>query len=120
MPVKLEELNDGRLLEIHVTGTLVKEDYETFVPVVERLVKQHGTIDMLVAMHEFHGETAGAFWEDTKFGVHHFRDIKRLAVIGETKWQERMANFLKPFTTATVRYFDSSQAAEAHGWLAQG
>ena len=60
MPVELKELNDGTLLEIHLSGTLVKKDYEAFVPAVERLVKQHGTIDMLVAMHGFHGETAGA------------------------------------------------------------
>ena len=119
MPVALKELNDGTLLEIHLTGTLVKKDYEAFAPVVERLVKQHGTIDMLVAMHDFHGETAGALWEDTKFAVHHFRDVKRLALVGETKWQEAMATFCKPFTTAEVRYFESSQAAAAHDWLTE-
>ena len=27
MPVELKELNDGGLLEIHLTGKLVKEDY---------------------------------------------------------------------------------------------
>ena len=105
MPVELKELANGTVLEVHLTGTLVKEDYDTFVPVVERLVKQHGTIDMLVAMHDFHGWTVAAAWEDTKFAVHHFRDVKRLAMIGETKWQEALATFCKPFTMATVRYF---------------
>jgi hypothetical protein len=28
MPVDPKELNDGGLLEIHLTGKLVKEDYE--------------------------------------------------------------------------------------------
>jgi len=57
-------------------------------------------------------------WEDTKFAVHHFRDIERLAVVGETKWQEGMTVFCKPFTTATIRYFDHSKASEASDWLA--
>ena len=68
---------------------------------------------------DFHGETAGALWEDTKFAVHHFRDVKRLALVGETKWQEAMATFCKPFTTAEVRDFESSQAAAAHDWLTE-
>jgi hypothetical protein len=119
MSVTFKELNDGTLLEIDLTGKLVKKDYEAFVPAVERLVKQHGTIDMLVAMHDFHGWTVAAAWEDTKFAVHHFRDVRRLALVGETKWQEGMAMFCKPFTTAKVRYFESSQAAEAHDWLTE-
>lgn len=117
MAVALKELADDELLEVHLTGKLVKEDYETFVPAVERLVKQYGKIRMLVEMHDFHGWTAGALWEDTKFGVHHFSDIERLAVVGEKKWQESLATFCKPFTAATIRYFDHAQAHEARVWV---
>ena len=118
MKLELKELDDGKLLEVHLTGKLVKEDYESFLPAVERLVKQHGKIRMLVEMHDFHGWTAGAAWEDTKFAAHHFHDIERLAIIGETRWEKGMATFCKPFTTAKVRYFDQTKAAEARGWLA--
>jgi len=118
MTVDLNEPGNGRLLEVHLTGKLVKEDYEAFLPAVERLVKQHGKIRMLVEMHDFHGWTAGALWEDTKFAAKHFNDIERLAIIGETKWEEGMAVFCKPFTSATVRYFDHMKAAEARDWLA--
>lgn len=120
MSVELKEIENGKLLEIHLTGKLVKEDYESFVPVVERLVTQHGKIRMLVEMHDFHGWTAGALWEDTKFGLHHFHDIDRLAVVGETKWQQGMAMFCKPFTTATIRYFDHTESAAAQMWLQEG
>ena len=34
-------------------------------------------------------------------------------MIGETQWQRGMAPFCKPFTKATVRYFDHANAAEA-------
>lgn len=117
MAIKLEEKSGGKMLEVSLTGKLVKEDYETFVPAVERLVKQHGKIRMLMAMHDFHGWTAGALWEDTKFAAHHFRDIERLAVVGETKWQHGMATFCKPFTTAEVRHFDHTAMDEARVWL---
>jgi hypothetical protein len=49
--------------------------------------------------------------------VQYFSDIERLAVVGETKWQEDMATFCKPFTAATVRYFDQTKAVDARAWL---
>ena len=68
-------------------------------------------------MRDFHGWTAGALWEDIKFDVRHFRDIERLALVGEKKWEKGMAVFCKPFTTAKVRYFERAKADEARAWL---
>jgi hypothetical protein len=117
VPIQLNEENGGKLLTVHVTGKLVKEDYGHFVPEFERLVKQHGKLRVLFDMTGFHDWTAGALWEDRKFALQHFSDIERLAVVGEKKWQEGMATFCKPFTHATVKYFDHAVAADARKWL---
>jgi hypothetical protein len=118
MTIEFKERDEGKTLEVRLTGKLGKEDYEAFVPAVERLVKQHGKIRMLVELHDFHGWTAGAVWEDTKFALRHFTDIERLAIVGETRWEKGMAAFCKPFTAAKVRYFDHTRPAEARDWLA--
>jgi len=41
------------------------------------------------------------------------------ATIGETKWQHGMATFCKPFTRATIRYFEHDDAAGARQWLSE-
>jgi hypothetical protein len=115
--VTLKETNDGKVLEVQLTGKLAKEDYEHFIPAVERLVKAHGKIRMLVEMHDFHGWTVGALWQDIKFDAKHFADIDRLAIVGETKWQNGMAVFCKPFTSAKIRYFDGQTIDQAREWL---
>jgi len=115
--VMLTETNGGKVLEVELTGKLADVDYQHFVPAVERLVKQHGKIRMLVNMHDFHGWTAGALWQDLKFDAKHFNDIERVAMVGETKWQHGMAVFCKPFTAATVRYFDRTAIDQAREWL---
>ena len=119
MSIQLYEENGGKILVVHVGGKLVAADYERFVPEFERLVQLHGKLRVLFDMTGLHGWTGGALWEDTKFAMHHFRDIDRLAVVGEKKWQEVMAMFCKPFTQATVRYFDHPHAAEARMWLGE-
>ena len=119
MAIALKEADGGKTLEVFVTGKLVKKDYDTFVPAVDHAVAAHGRLRMLVAMHEFRGWTASALWEDTKFGARHFRDLDRLAMVGEAKWQHGMAVFCKPFTTANVRYFDYGRLDAARVWLAE-
>ncbi len=117
MPIQINEENGGKVLAVHVSGKLVKSDYENFVPEFERLVREHGKLCVLFDLSGLHGWTPGAMWEDTKFALHHFGDIDRLAVVGEKKWQEGMATLCKPFTKATVRYFDHANAPEARKWL---
>jgi hypothetical protein len=120
MSVDLHEEAAGKLLIVKLTGKLQKEDYQRFVPEVERLVKEHGKIRMLVEMHDFHGWTMGALWEDVKFDWKHFADIERLALVGESRWQAGMAAFCKPFTRATIRYFDAANVAAAFDWIKEG
>ncbi|MGP1680617.1 MAG: STAS/SEC14 domain-containing protein [Burkholderiales bacterium] len=119
MPIQLEEKSGGTILVVHVSGKLVKEDYAHFVPEFERFLRQHGKLRLLFDMTGFHGWEAGAAWEDLKFGVKHFADIERLAMVGEEKWQHGMATFCKPFTQAAVRYFDHADDGKARTWLAE-
>lgn len=117
MPIQLNEENGGQVLVVHVSGKLTQEDYEYFVPEFERLVRAHGKLRVLFDMTDFHGWEAGALWEDTKFGIHHFCDIAKIAMVGETKWQKGMAVFCKPFTKAVIEYFDHTQTDDARTWL---
>jgi len=119
MPIQLTEEDSGKLLNVHVSEKLTKADYEHFVPEFERLVKQHGKLRVQFVMAHFHGWDLGALWADTKFALNHFSDIERIAMIGDQKWQHGMATFCKPFTKASVRYFDQSDAEAARAWLSE-
>jgi stage II sporulation SpoAA-like protein len=112
------ELNRPLVLEIRVDGKLTAEDYESFVPRIEVLIKKE-KIRMLVELVDFHGWSAGALWEDTKFAARHFNDIDRIAIVGNTKWEKGMAVFCKPFTRATIRFFDSDDIESAKSWILQ-
>jgi len=120
MTVELHEEAAGKVLILNLSGKLTQEDYAYFTPEVERAVKVHGKVRILVRMHDFHGWSMGALWEDAKFGLHHFSDIEGLALVGETRREAGMAVFCKPFTNATVRYFDESKADEAMAWIHEG
>ncbi len=71
-------------------------------------------------MKDFHGWGAGALWQDIKFDIKHFKDIERLAMVGDRKWEKGMSIFCKPFTTAKVKYFDSKEIDKAQVWIKEG
>ncbi len=119
MAETIDIVASGKMLEVRISGKLTKESYEKLVPVVEQQIKEFGKLRMLVILEDFHGWTMGALWEDTKFDLKHWRDIERLAIVGETKWEAGMATFCKPFTTAKIKYFDHTKLDDARKWIAE-
>jgi len=120
MAIELYENDGGKVLTVKAMEKLTKHDYETFVPKIEQLIKRFGKVRILFEMEDFHGWDAGALWQDIKFDIKHFKDIERLALVGDKKWEKGMSIFCKPFTTAKVKYFDVNEADKAQDWIKEG
>ena len=117
--MSLELLQDPphHLVEVKVTGKLADPDYQAFVPQVDDFIRQNGKIRILFDMHDFHGWTLFGALEDMRFGIHHSKDIERIAVVGEKGWQKWSTPVARMFSKADIRYFDRGHAADAHDWV---
>ena len=60
------------------------------------------------------------FGTTLKFGLKHYSDFDRIAMVGDRKWEKWMVQVSKPFTKAEMRYFDASQVDDAWAWLREG
>lgn len=100
-----------------MSGKLHDEDYKKFVPLVDAEIAKEGKINLLAQFQDFHGWDAKALWDDIKFSTTHCTKIKRIALVGEKKWEKWMAGVCKPFTMAKIRYFDAAQIDVAKKWL---
>ncbi len=115
----IEILNEssGRMVGFSLSGKLHDKDYKIFVPQMERVIEREGKVRLLALFHDFHGWDLHAAWDDMAFGAKHFGDIEKIALVGDRKWEEWMAKIGKPFTRATVKYFDSGEMERAWVWL---
>jgi hypothetical protein len=52
---------------IQASGSLTKEDYETFLPRVEKAIEEHGKINLMFVMEHVEGWEVVAFWKDLPF-----------------------------------------------------
>jgi SpoIIAA-like len=107
------------VLAFKMSGKLHDEDYKRFVPLVDNAIAKDGKVRILAQFHDFHGWDAHALWDDIKFSTTHCNKIKKIALVGEEKWEKGMAAVCKPFTMAKVRYFDADEMKAAESWLAE-
>ncbi|VAV82315.1 hypothetical protein MNBD_DELTA01-654 [hydrothermal vent metagenome] len=107
----------GKMVGYKISGKLHDEDYKKFVPEIEAVIEKEGPVRVLLVMRDFHGWDLHAAWDDLKFDIKHYKDLERIAMVGENKWEEWMTKLSKPFIKGNVRYFDSHELEEAWKWL---
>ena len=111
------ETGSPKLLGMKLRGKLHNEDYKQFVPQIETILTKEGKLRLFVQFEDFHGWDLHAAWDDMKFGLHHYSDFERIAMVGDRKWERWMAALCKPFTKAKVRFFDQANVEAAWNWL---
>jgi len=104
-------------LEVIVQGKLEKHDYQDFIPGVEKRIKTHGKISLLLNVSNFHGWSLGALWEDLKFDARHYNDVERLAMVSRNSDKKWMVTISRPFTAAEVRFFPEDAHETARKWV---
>lgn len=117
MPVEFNSMAEGRATHVRVSGKLTRQDYEHSTPKIEKLIAKPGKVRVLLDMDEFEGWRDDAFPENSPFEKKHLHGIERLAVVGDRKWEERMAIFCKRFLAGDVRYYERELFDEAHEWI---
>jgi len=115
MPIELTEDPAGRWLELRLSGRLSAQDYEQFASEADRLIRARGTLDLLCVLVDFRGWEMDAALEDLKFGVLHFCDIRRIAMVGERRWHAWARDFCRPFSEAQVRCFEYRHEPRGEG-----
>lgn len=117
MPEHLEITTSEHAVCIRPVGRLHAADYDRIRPAIEGLIEKRGSARVLFEAEEMEGWTPAAMWEDMKLGVHHAKDIERIAFVVDKKWLEALAAMCKMFISAEVRTFHADQAGEAKAWI---
>ncbi|MGC9523645.1 MAG: STAS/SEC14 domain-containing protein [Anaerolineae bacterium] len=105
-------------LGVEVSGMVRAEDYEKIKPVLANAIKAHGTISLVVYVKDFEGLGGmDALHEDLRLAFNEYKDIAKVAIVGDDRWQEWAAKLLSALTPGTQeRYFEPEQMDEAWTW----
>ena len=116
--IEILSRSSGNVFGMRVSGKILHEDYQQFVPMLEKLIEEHGAIRCLVEMIELHGIELRALWDEIKFDVRHARQIERCAVVGDRAWEAWMTKVSRPiFSNAEIRFFEIAEREKAWEWI---
>jgi len=119
--IEMLDQSKGKVLGMRVSGKLAHQDYERFVPLLEKLIEEHGSVRCLVEMTDLHGIEPRALWDEIKFDVRHAWQIERCAVVGDRQWEAWMTKLSRPiFFRAEIRFFDLIDREKAWVWIREG
>lgn len=117
LSVGIERCGAGFYLSLRVSGRLTHHDYEVIVPMLESAIEgiRHPEIKALVDASELEGWELRAAWDDLKLGLKHGREFRKIALVGNRKWQEFASKVGSWFIGGEVRSFDNVE--QALQWL---
>ena len=106
------------VLAIEAVGTVTHDDYRTvLIPKAEAMMAE-GPIKMLyVVGTEFTGYELEALWDDGAFGIKHWHEFRRIAVVADQSWMRAAISMFSPFFPAEVRLFNLSELSVAKNWI---
>jgi len=102
-------------------GVITRDDYEeTLIPIVEKKIRAHGKIKLLYwCGEEFKGFSAGAMWDDARFGLMHLGDFLKIAVVSDIEWVRQSVKLFAPLVRAPVQVFHNSGIEDANRWITE-
>lgn len=111
-------VSQGNTIAVRASGKLTHEEYQAFLPQLEKQIEEIGKVSILFELDNFSGWDLEAIKDDFKFGMKHLDSWERIAIVGEKAWEHWMTVMAKPFLpTGEIRYFDRERLQDAWDWL---
>jgi hypothetical protein len=105
------------VIGFRMTGKLTDADYKAVAPEFEDGIKRYGKIRLLWLLEDFHGWEPKAAWDDYEYWRKYGKEIERVAIVGNKRWEEWMTKLAQLFMKGGVKYFDESQLDDAWAWV---
>ncbi|PPK88627.1 SpoIIAA-like protein [Neolewinella xylanilytica] len=116
--VKEIDLGDERLLGLAIVGQLYPADYDRINVLIGEKVKHYGKARILLEVIGTDGIKARKPWEDLKASLKFYKDIERVAIIGDQSWLKtsvKLSDLLTPGLELAA--FSSIERKRAIAWL---
>jgi stage II sporulation SpoAA-like protein len=114
------EITDGSggTLTITVTGKLRHGELARAQASAVHAIGKHGKVRLLVVATGFDGWERADDWSDTSFSAQHDKDIEKLAIVADRRWEDLIVAFTgKGVRRTAIEYFPTADLARARAWI---
>lgn len=104
---------------IKFNGLITSQDYtDTLVPLIAQKAAEHDKLKLLCVMDQyFDGYSAGAMWDDLRFGFSHMTTFSKIALVTDLDWIRKGAKLFGSLMPTEVMVFDLADIEDAEDWI---
>ena len=84
---------------------------------VKAVVDAQGSVRLLLDMEQFRWEKINAWGADLKFGKTYRKQIDKLAIVGDKKYEKLIAKIAEPYYAREARLFNLANIEDAWTWV---
>jgi hypothetical protein len=106
------------VLGIEAVGKITHEDYrDRLIPKAEAMMANGPIKALVVIRNELTDFSLGAMWDDQVFGLKHWRDASRLALVTDHAWMKTAVAIFQPFYPGRMKVFGLAELDAAKAWI---
>jgi hypothetical protein len=112
------DLGDTRLLGLAIVGKMNTADYDRINTLIEEQAAKHGKARIMLEIITSPGFSGQALMEDLKTSVKQYKNVERMAIIGDQSWLKttvRLSDLLTPGLELSA--FGTTERKRAISWL---
>ena len=109
----------GDVIALRFSGLITSKDYtDSLVPLIEGAAKNHDKLKLLCVLDQyFDGYSAGAMWDDVRFGFSHLTTFSKLALVTDIDWIRKSTKLFGSLMPTEVMVFDVEDLEDAKKWI---
>lgn len=122
--LQLLDFTQKNIIATRANDLLGIKDYEKIHPFIHNIIGTGKKVRWYFEMDDCSSSDSTGFWEDGIIEVNygkmkftHSEDIEKIAIVGAKKWEKWMRSLMKPFTQASIKYFDLTDSVKAKEWI---
>jgi hypothetical protein len=117
MACEITRIN-GEVMHIRISGVMTMADQLMLQKAGMKVIEQCGNARLLVTLDNFKGWDKGADWGDVGFMLGQGKNITKMAIVGEKRWEDDVLVFVgKGIRTTDIEFFPTSALMEAEDWI---
>jgi len=117
MALEILEASDDAVLSLRATEYLAEEDLDVFFRAVEEKLRKYDKARVLLQLQDFRGWAPGASGDDSDSRQAQRDHIERLAIVGDSGWEEWLARIYALLLSAQIKHFPQSDLEVASRWI---
>ncbi len=109
---------EGNIIGLRLKGKIEDAEFDEIVRLIEERLKEHKKLRIYAEIEEFKGMSVNTFMKDIHYGLKHWRDFDKEAIVSDKGWLKAWVEISGSIIPGVeVKHFSFEEIEKAKEWI---